>query len=82
MNKELFGALLAVNIIGFAVIAFLLNNHNEDFHNRNQPQKVEVEVQPQQRNVRVEIPYYRSPYYLRNHQCPPPPPRCPSDFRH
>ena len=84
--KEILGALLAANIIGFGIIAYVLHDHNDEYHNQQRNINVEVNgpERDRHRDVNVEVfgrPYYRSPHYQRNESWQRSP-HCPSHFRH
>jgi hypothetical protein len=85
--REIYGAILAVNILGFAFIAYMLHDHNDIYHDgHNDRQRIEVIREPSRNeDVNVEIfgrqIYRQSPHYQKrgtwNH-----PSHCPSHFRH
>jgi len=82
--KEILGALLVANIIGFGIIAYVLHDHNDEYHNQRRNINVEVERDRPYRDVNVEVfgrSYYRSPHYQRNENWQRSP-HCPSHFRH
>ena len=83
--REILGALLAANIIGFAVMVYMLHDHNDEYHNEVDNRRVQVEdLPPRERpdaNIEIIGRSDRSPHYQRNGNWQRQS-RCPSHFRY